>query len=145
MDIVMKQVTPVSREAPITFGHIKINCTLTSTTCKSAIRPLPSFWEWPTSRHAFCFPRIHSNLTGAFGLMAGGYYNLATAMVFGTTMSASSWEPFRQAIEALSVVYANRPNLVIKHKYYLKMISWEKSDPTALITQAVPCLMNKGP
>jgi hypothetical protein len=32
-------------------------------------------------------------LTGAFGFMAGGYYNLATAMVFGSTTSASSWEP----------------------------------------------------
>jgi hypothetical protein len=76
--------------------------------------------------------------------MAGGYYNLATAMVFGSTTSASSWEPFRRAIEALSVVYVDRPNLVIKHKYYLDMISWEETNPTALITQAVPCLMNKG-
>jgi hypothetical protein len=76
--------------------------------------------------------------------MAGGYYNLATAMVFGSTTSASSWEPFRQAIEALSVVYADRPDLVIKHKYYLDMISWEEADLTALITQAIPCSMNKG-
>jgi hypothetical protein len=76
--------------------------------------------------------------------MAGNYYNLATAMVFGSTMSASSWEPFQQAIEALSVVYVDRPNLVIKHKYYLDMISWEDTDPTASITHTVPCLMNKG-
>jgi hypothetical protein len=76
--------------------------------------------------------------------MAGGYYNLATAMVFGSTTSTSSWDPFRQAIEALSVVYADHPNQVIKHKYYLNMISWEETDPTALINQAVPCSMNKG-
>jgi hypothetical protein len=76
--------------------------------------------------------------------MAGGYYNLATAMVFGSATSASSWEPFWQAIEALSVMYADPPNLVIKHKYYLDMISWEETNPTALITQAVPCSMNKG-
>ncbi len=76
--------------------------------------------------------------------MVGGYYNLATAMVFGSMTSASSWEPFRQAIEALSVVYVDCPNLVIKHKYYLDMISWEETNPTASITQTVPCLMNKG-
>jgi hypothetical protein len=92
----------------------------------------------------FCFPQIYPNLTGAFGFIAGRYYNLSTAMVFGSTTSASSWEPFCQAIEVLSVVYADRPNLVIKHKYYLDMISWEETDPTALITEAVPCLMNKG-
>ncbi len=41
---------------------------------------------------------------------------LATAMVFGSTVSASSWEAFRQAIEALTKVFANRPDLVVKHK-----------------------------
>jgi hypothetical protein len=76
--------------------------------------------------------------------MAGGYYNLARAMVFGSTTSASSWEPFWQGIEALSVVYADCPDLVIKHKYYLDVISWEETNPTASITQAAPCLMNKG-
>jgi hypothetical protein len=92
----------------------------------------------------FCFPRIHPNLTGVFGFMSGGYYNLATAMVFGSTTSASSWESFQQAIEARSVVYADRPDLVIKHKYYLNMISWEEPNPTAMTTHTVPCLMNKG-
>jgi hypothetical protein len=92
----------------------------------------------------FRFPQIHPNLTGAFGFMAGGYYNLAMAMLFGSTMSTSSWELFWQVIEALSVVYADRPDLVIKHKCYLDMISWEETNPTASITKAVPCSMNKG-
>jgi hypothetical protein len=76
--------------------------------------------------------------------MAGSYYNLATDMVFGSTTSVSSWEPFQRAIEALSVAYADHPDLVIMHKHYLDMISWVKHDPTAKITPAVPCLMNKG-
>jgi len=84
------------------------------------------------------------DLTGTFGFMAGGFYNLATAMVFGSTTSASSWEPFRRGIEALSVAYADCPDLVIKHKYYLDMISWAEEDPTAKITQAFPCLINTG-
>jgi len=42
------------------------------------------------------------------------------------------------------VAYADRPDLVIKHKYYLNMISWAEEDPTAKITQAFPCVINKG-
>ncbi len=42
------------------------------------------------------------------------------------------------------VAYANSPDLVIKHKYYLNMVSWAEPDPTAKITPAVPCPMNKG-
>jgi hypothetical protein len=49
----------------------------------------------------FRYPRIHANLTGAFGFIADKFYNLALAMVFGSTASASSWEAFRRAIEAL--------------------------------------------
>jgi hypothetical protein len=42
------------------------------------------------------------------------------------------------------MAYADRPDLVITHKYYLDMISWAEHDPTAKITPAFPCLMNKG-
>jgi hypothetical protein len=42
------------------------------------------------------------------------------------------------------VAYADRPDLVIKHKYYLDMISWAEEDPTVKITQAFPCLINTG-
>jgi hypothetical protein len=91
----------------------------------------------------FHFPRIHPDLTGAFGFMAGGYYNLATAMVFASTTSASSWEPFQRAIEALSMACVDRPDLVITHKHYLDMISWAEHDPTAKIIPAVPCSMNQ--
>ncbi len=65
-------------------------------------------------------------------------------MVFGSTTSASSWEPFQQAIEALSVAYADCPDLVITHKHYLDMISWAKYVPTAKIILSIPCLMSKG-
>jgi hypothetical protein len=69
----------------------------------------------------FRYPRIHADLIGAFGFIADELYNLATAMVFGSTASASSWEAFRQAIEALTKVFANRPNLVIRHKKFIDM------------------------
>jgi hypothetical protein len=61
----------------------------------------------------FRFAGIHTDLTKAFGFLANDLYNLATAMVFGSTTSASSWEFFRQAIEALTIVFAKRLNLVL--------------------------------
>ncbi len=42
------------------------------------------------------------------------------------------------------MAYADRPDLVITHKHYLDMISWDEHDLTAKIIPAVPCLMNKG-
>jgi hypothetical protein len=106
-DIVMNQVTPVIREAPITFGHVKMQLyTYIYNTCIS----YPTFTillAMADVKACFCFPRIHADLTGAFGFLAGGYFNLATAMVFGSTTSASSWELLRRAIQALSVVYAH--------------------------------------
>jgi hypothetical protein len=41
------------------------------------------------------------------------------------------------------VVYADPPNLVIKHAFYLDMIAWEKPNPTISITQAIHSLINK--
>jgi hypothetical protein len=92
----------------------------------------------------FRFPCIHANLAGAFGFLAGGYYNLATANVFGSTASASSWEPFWHAIQALTVVYAHRHDLIKKHKKVLDMISWAPLDPAPDLAKAVPCSINIG-
>jgi len=42
------------------------------------------------------------------------------------------------------VAYADRPDLVIKHKYYLNMIFWAEEDPATKITPAFSCVINKG-
>ena len=42
------------------------------------------------------------------------------------------------------MAYADHLDLVIKHKYYLDMISWAEEDPTTKITPASPCVINKG-
>jgi hypothetical protein len=70
----------------------------------------------------FQIPRIHADLTGAYGFIADKLYNLAMAMVFGLTASASSWEAFRQAIEALTKVFANKLDLVIRHKKFINIL-----------------------
>ncbi len=76
----------------------------------------------------FHFPCIHADLTGAFGFLARGYFNLVTAMVFGPTASTSSWEPIRHAIQALSVVYMNCRDLIKKRRKFLDMIFWVTLD-----------------
>jgi hypothetical protein len=92
----------------------------------------------------FRYPRIHADLTGAFGFIADEVYNLARAMGFGLTASASSWEAFRQAIEALTKGFANRPNLVVRHKKLINMMKWEEIDPSAKVTPAFSCTINCG-
>jgi len=140
----MNQVTPIDREASITFGHVKIQFYIDIYNTRIRHPYVIILLGMADIKACFRFPRIHPDLTGAFGFLAGGFYNLAMAMVFGSTTSASSWEPFRQGIEALSVEYADCPDLVIKHRYYLDMISWAEEDQTAKITQAFSCLINTG-
>ena len=65
-------------------------------------------------------------------------------MVFGSTISASSWEPYRHAIEVMSKAFANRPDMVIKHHRYLDMIGWAEIDPNEKITPAVACAILGG-
>ena len=65
-------------------------------------------------------------------------------MVFGSTTFASSWESFRWAIEALTKVFANRPDLVIKHKKYLDMLKWEKINHNARKVCVFPYAINRG-
>ncbi len=94
LDIMMNQVTPVTCKAPSKFGHIKIQLYTNIYNTRVSHPNDVILLGMADIKARFCFPRIYPDLTGAFGFIAGGYYNLATAMVFGSTTSASSWEPF---------------------------------------------------
>jgi hypothetical protein len=97
-DIVMNQVTPITHEAPITFRHVKMQLYID---IYNTLVSYPTFiilLAMADAKACFHFPCIHADLTDAFGFLAGDYFNLATAMVFGSTASASSWEPFQCAI-----------------------------------------------
>ncbi len=86
-DIVMNQVTPVSREAPITFGHVKIQLYIDIYNMRLSNPTATILLGMADIKACFRFPRIHPNLMGAFGFVVDRYYNLATAMVFGSTTS----------------------------------------------------------
>jgi hypothetical protein len=143
-DIVMNQETPVDNKAPITFGTTKMFFYSDIYNTRIYFSDNTILLATANIITCFRFAGIHADLSGAFGFNSGGYFNLATSMVFGSKASAYSWEAFHCAIEALSVVYANRPNLVAKHKYYLDMIRWATIDPTIKLTQATACAINTG-
>jgi hypothetical protein len=143
-DIVMNQITPTINEAPITFGHVKMQMYIDIYNTRISYPRSSILLAAADIKACFRFARLHADLTGAFGFFAGGYYNLATAMVFGSTASASSWEPFRRAIEALSVLYLDRPELVKKHRKYLDMLIWAMDDDRHDIYPARPCEINSG-
>jgi hypothetical protein len=143
-NIVMNQVTPITREAPITLGHVKMQLYIE---IYNACMTYPTFiilLAMADVKACIRFPCIHTDLTGTFGLLAWGNFNWATAMVFGSTASASSWEPFRNSIQALSVVYAHCRDLIQKHRNFLDMISWATLDPAPDLARAIPCLINTG-
>ena len=138
-------MTSTEFEAAITFGEAKLKL-------------LQRIYNWrvsdPNSKiylaladitACFRFPRIHADLTGAFGFMAEKMYFLATSMVFGSNASASSWEPFRRAIEALIIEYSMRLDLISKHKDLLDILKWEDEDThMGNFVWAVACPLNPG-
>lgn len=143
-DVVLNDITMIADEAFITFGKVKMHFYQDIYNMRITYADDELLLALADVKACFRYPRIHPDLTGAFGFLGGGLYFLATAMVFGSNTSATSWEPFRRAIEALSLVYANRPELVVKHKKYINMICWNLVTPTAPFTRATPCHLNQG-
>jgi hypothetical protein len=140
----MNQVAPITREAPITFRHVKMQLYIDIYNTRVSYPTFIILLVMADVKACFYFPCIHADLTAAFSFLARGYFNLATAMVFGSTASASSWEPFWHAIQALSVVYLHHRDLIKKHRKFLDMISWATLDPAPDLTRAIPCLINAG-
>ncbi len=143
-DTVMNQVTQVAQEAPVMFGHVKSQIYKDIYNTRISYPTATILLGLADVKACFRYPRIHADLTGAFGFIADELYNLATAMVFGSAALASSWEALRQAIEALTKVFANRLNLVIRHKKFIDMLKWEEIDPSAKLTPALSCTINRG-
>jgi hypothetical protein len=143
-DIVINQVSPVAQEAPVMFRHVKSQIYMDIYNTSISYPTATILLGLADVKACFRYPRIHTDLTGAFGFIADELYNLATAMVFGLKASASSWEAFRQAIKALTNVFANRPDLVVRHKKFIDMLKWEEIDPSAKLTPAFSYTINHG-
>ncbi len=105
----MNQVSSVAKEAPVMFGHVKSQIYTDIYNRHISYPTAMILLDLADVKAFFRYPRIHADLTGAFGFIADELYNLAMAMVFGLTVSASSWEAFRQAIKALTKVLLTGP------------------------------------
>jgi hypothetical protein len=90
-DIVMNQVTLVAQEAPVTLGHVKSQIYRDIYNTRISYPTAMILLGLADVKACFRYPRILADLTGAFGFIADELYNLATAIVFGLTASASSW------------------------------------------------------
>jgi hypothetical protein len=91
----MNQVTPVAQEALVTFGRVKSQIYIDIYNTRISYPAASILLGLADVKACFQYPRIHTDLTGALGFIADELYNLTTAIVFGSTMSASSWEAFR--------------------------------------------------
>ena len=145
LDNVLNEITSILDEAEITFGDTKRKFLTDLYNMRISYPDAMILLALADIKACFRFGRIHPDLTGAFGFLAGGFYNLATAMVFGSNTSATSWEPFRRAIEALSLVFLDRTDLVEKHARFLDMIQWSSDiDQVGPFTRASACPLNLG-
>ena len=89
-NIFMNQITPDAQESLVTFGHVKVQIYIDTYNTRISYPTLIILIALADIKACFRFARIHADLTGAFGFLADDLYNLATAMVFGLTASASS-------------------------------------------------------
>ena len=144
VDVVLNEITSTDDEAPITFGDTKMQFYFDLYNLRVSYPDDPILMALADVKACFRYARIHPDLTGAFGFYADKYYCIATAMVFGSNTSATSWEPFRRAIEAMSSHYANRPDLVSKHRCYIDMVQWASPVSATRLTRAIPCSINSG-
>jgi hypothetical protein len=145
--VVMNDVTPTDEEAEITFGETFMNLLVWIYNMRISFPLAIIFLAMADVKACFRFPRMHPDVVGAFSFIADIFFCLATSMVFGSTTSASSWEPFRRTIEVMTgVYYADRElarKLVQRHAYYLDTITWGEVS-TQMPTRAFPCDINKG-
>ena len=98
-DIVMNDITPTSSEPEITFGSVYMEFVTWIWNMRISYPSEDIFLAFIDISSCFRWPRIFPCLVGAFGFIIGPLFYAANAMVFGSVASASSWEPFRRAIE----------------------------------------------
>ncbi len=77
IDIVMIQVTPVAQEAPVTFDHVKSQIYTDIYNTRISYPTATILLGLADVKACFRYPRIHTDLTGAFCFIADELYNLS--------------------------------------------------------------------
>ena len=71
-DIVMNQITPTINEAPITFGHVKMQMYIDIYNTRISYPRSSILLAAADIKACFRFARLHADLTGAFGFFPAG-------------------------------------------------------------------------
>jgi hypothetical protein len=67
-DVVMNQVTPVTQEAPVTFGHVKRQIYMDTYNTRISYPTATILLGLANVKACFQYPNIHADLTGALVL-----------------------------------------------------------------------------
>ena len=137
LGLVMNKVILNDEEAPVTFVTIKMEFYIWLYNMRVSFPYVDILLAMADVKARFRFSRIHSDLTGAFGFLADIFYCLTTTMVFRSNISASSWEPFRQAIKTIALSrisnFTQFAKLLSNHSK-LTFFGQERQRPTMWIT-----------
>ena len=145
LEYTMNQMRKTRHEAPVTFGAVYLLLPIWIWQLRISFPNEDTLLAFINISACFCFPRICNDLVGAFSYMIGPWFMAANVMVFGSTTSASSWEPFRQAIAALAERYFTQGDLVAKYQNLLDMITWNTEVPEgSVFVQATADRQNLG-
>ncbi len=143
-DVMLNDITPIDKEPPITFGYTERLFDRDLYNLRVSFPNARILLATEDVTSCFKFPRVHSELSGAFGFFdSQGFYHLVSAMVFGSVVSANQWEPFRRTIEHLSMLFLDRDDLVDKHRVLLDMIEWDENEYGSNV-QAKACQLCPG-
>jgi hypothetical protein len=94
-EAVLNHVTTTDHKAIIDFGRAKMNLFINIYNWRVSYPDETIYLALADITACFRFPRTSTDVMGAFGFMAEGYYFLSTSHVFGSNTSASSWEPLQ--------------------------------------------------
>ena len=141
----MNEVTPTVKEADITFGCVYMAFCVWLWNLRISFPDEEIYLAFIDISSCFRWPRISPDLVGAFGFVVGSIYFAANAMVFGSVVSASTWEPFRRAIAALATALYHTQGLIRKHWSLLELIKWDRPpDAGTTFVRATPCSLHLG-
>lgn len=144
-EIVLNHETSTDQEAIIDFGTAKTHLLVNIYNWRISYPTEVILLALADITACFRFPRLSADVTGAFGFLAESLYFISTSHVFGSNTSASSWEPLRRAIKNMITVYAERDDLVEKHKKLLGELKWsDNMSPRPDLVKAFPCIINQG-
>jgi hypothetical protein len=138
-EIVLNHETLTDQEAIIDFGRAKTYLLVNIYNWRISYPHKVILLALADIMACFRFPRLSAGVTGAFGFVAKDLYFASMSHVFGSNTLASSWEPLQRAVKSMITVYAQRDDLVDKHKNLLNKLMWSDDlSPRPDLTNSIP-------